>query len=78
MAYALDLHRELPTSNGNRGHQELRRKIWWNLVVFDAAEAVTLGHTLEAKIFENEVQFPKEVNIRHLSLAPPLLTVPTY
>jgi hypothetical protein len=61
MAYALGLHKELPGSNEPEHRQELRRKIWWNLVVFDAAEAVTLGRALDTKIFETEVQCPRDV-----------------
>jgi hypothetical protein len=63
MAYALGLHKELPQSNGSRENKQLRRHIWWNLVVFDAAEAVTLGRTLDTKIFETEVQCPEDVGI---------------
>ena len=62
MAYALGLHKELRGCSPE--DQELRRTIWWNLVVFDAAEAVTLGRTLDTKIFDNEVQCPKEVGTR--------------
>ncbi|EXJ69864.1 uncharacterized protein A1O5_06936 [Cladophialophora psammophila CBS 110553] len=61
MAYALGLHKEQPNSNQSAEHQELRRKIWWNLVVLDSAEAVTLGRTLDTKIFESEVKYPREV-----------------
>ncbi|KIW68455.1 hypothetical protein PV04_04398 [Phialophora macrospora] len=61
MAYALGLHKELPGSSEPEDRQELRRKIWWNLVVFDAAEAVTLGRALDTKIFETEVQCPRDV-----------------
>ncbi len=61
MAYALGLHKEQPNSTNFSEHQELRRMIWWNLVVFDAAEAVTLARTLDTKVFENEVLWPKEV-----------------
>ncbi|OQU96958.1 Fungal Zn2-Cys6 binuclear cluster domain-containing protein [Cladophialophora immunda] len=61
MAYALGLHKEQPSSNQSVENQELRRKIWWNLVVLDAAEAVTLGRTLDTKIFESEVKYPQEI-----------------
>lgn len=60
MAYALGLHKELPNSMQFNEHQELRRKIWWNLVVFDASEAVTLARTLDTQIFETEVLSPNE------------------
>ncbi|OAP64574.1 hypothetical protein AYL99_00546 [Fonsecaea erecta] len=63
MAYALGLHKEQPNSNQSTEHQELRRKIWWNLVVLDAAEAVTLGRTLDTKIFESEVKYPQEIGL---------------
>ncbi|OCT52438.1 hypothetical protein CLCR_09648 [Cladophialophora carrionii] len=62
MAYALGLHKELAGSNAPREHLELRRKLWWNLVVFDAAEAVTLGRALDTKVFETEVQCPRDVS----------------
>jgi hypothetical protein len=59
MAYALGLHKEIQhTSNQPPEACELRRMIWWNLITFDAAEAVTLGRTLDSKIFETEVDFP--------------------
>ena len=61
MAYALGLHKEVLNRNQPVEHQELRRKIWWNLVVFDAAEAVTLGRTLDTKIFETEVECPRDI-----------------
>ncbi|KIX99440.1 uncharacterized protein Z520_05016 [Fonsecaea multimorphosa CBS 102226] len=60
MAYALGLHKEQPNSNQSVEHQQLRRKIWWNLVVLDAAEAVTLGRTLDTKIFDSEVKYPQQ------------------
>ncbi|KAJ9617260.1 hypothetical protein H2200_000981 [Cladophialophora chaetospira] len=61
MAYALGLHKELHNNPQSNEHQELRRMIWWNLVVFDAAEAVTLARTLDTKIFESEVHHPREM-----------------
>ncbi|OAL37997.1 hypothetical protein AYO20_02830 [Fonsecaea nubica] len=61
MAYALGLHKEQPNNNSSVEHQALRRKIWWNLVVLDSAEAVTLGRTLDTKIFESEVKYPQEI-----------------
>jgi hypothetical protein len=61
MAYALGLHKDMPNHNETNENRQLRRQIWWNLVVFDAAEAVTLGRTLDTKIFETEVQYPQEL-----------------
>lgn len=60
MAYALGLHKEQHYSNDNVQRQQLRRQIWWNLVVLDAAEAVTLGRTLDTRIFETEVHTPRD------------------
>lgn len=62
MAYALGLHKEIPSSANHTGKQDLRRKIWWNLVVLDAAEAVTLGRTLDKTVFDTEVRYPQAVH----------------
>lgn len=62
MAYALGLHKESSNCSLPVEAQELRRKIWWSLVAFEAAEAVTLGRTLDTSIFKSEVKYPREVN----------------
>jgi hypothetical protein len=62
MAYALGLHKEPGSSNLPVEIQDLRRQIWWNLVVLDAAEAMTLGRTLDTGIFESEVRLPQEAH----------------
>ncbi|KAJ9619123.1 hypothetical protein H2204_012770 [Knufia peltigerae] len=58
MAYALGVHKETPIPGQTDVSQELRRTIWWNLVVLDAAEAVTLGRNLDGSIFDSEVRHP--------------------
>ncbi|KAI1617148.1 fungal-specific transcription factor domain-containing protein [Exophiala viscosa] len=62
MAYALGLHKEMHLSIHGTENQELRRTMWWNLVVLDAAEAVTLGRTLDTNIFDSEVRYPQDAN----------------
>ena len=62
MAYALGLHKEMRLSVYGTGNQELRRTIWWNLVVLDAAEAVTLGRILDTNIFDSEVRYPQDAH----------------
>lgn len=58
MAYALGVHKETPAPGQTEMTQELRRTIWWNLVVLDAAEAATLGRNLDGSIFDSEVRYP--------------------
>ncbi|KAK5039150.1 hypothetical protein LTR13_003406 [Exophiala sideris] len=62
MAYALGLHKEMHIGLPGTRNQELRRTIWWNLVVLDAAEAVTLGRTLDINVFDSEVQYPQKAH----------------
>ena len=64
MANALGLHKELPIMDTrlNEKQKELRRRIWWTLVVLDAGEATTLGRVSNANLFSSEVNLPSNMN----------------
>ncbi|KAG0649560.1 Thiamine repressible regulatory thi1 [Hyphodiscus hymeniophilus] len=64
MAYALDLHKELPgpETSQDRQQRELRRRIWWTLVVLDTAEATTLGRVPLMDAFSFKVNVPKNID----------------
>jgi hypothetical protein len=64
MANALGLHKELAISDGrhNRKQRELRRRIWWSLVVLDVGEATNLGRISNSNLFTSEVNLPSNIN----------------
>lgn len=64
MAYALGLHRELPCGEGtpNAKQRELRRRIWWSLVVLDTNETTTFGRISNRPIFEFAVNLPRNID----------------
>jgi hypothetical protein len=64
MANALGLHKELAISDGrhNRKQRELRRRIWWSLVVLDVGEATNLGRVSNSNLFTSEVNLPSNIN----------------
>ncbi|KAH8703624.1 fungal-specific transcription factor domain-containing protein, partial [Talaromyces proteolyticus] len=64
MAHALGLHKELPGNETARDkHQrELRRRIWWSLVVLDTGEGTTLGRVSKTELFNSEVKLPRNIN----------------
>ena len=61
MAHALGLHKELPgeETEQDRQQRELRRKIWWTLVVLDTGEGTTLGRVSKTNLFDSEVKIPR-------------------
>ena len=71
MAHALGLHRELPGEETiqDRQKRELRRRIWWSLVVLDTGEGSTLGRVSNTNIFDSEVKIPSNLD-DNLSLPP--------
>lgn len=64
MANALSLHRELPGEETphNRRERELRRRIWWSIVVLDAGEATTLGRVANTNLFDLKVKPPRNID----------------
>ncbi|KAL1968617.1 hypothetical protein VTN77DRAFT_1443 [Rasamsonia byssochlamydoides] len=60
MAYALGLHRELP--GGDEKKRELRRRIWWSLVVLDTNESTTLGRVSNGPVFNFAVNTPRNID----------------
>ncbi|KKA20215.1 clr-2 [Rasamsonia emersonii CBS 393.64] len=64
MAYALGLHRELPGGEGtpNAKQRELRRRIWWSLVVLDTNETTTFGRISNRPIFDFAVNLPRNID----------------
>jgi hypothetical protein len=64
MANALGLHRELPGEDISQDKQkrELRRRIWWSLVVLDTGEGSTLGRVSNTNIFNSEVKIPSNID----------------
>jgi hypothetical protein len=64
MANALGLHRELPGEDISEDKQkrELRRRIWWSLVVLDTGEGSTLGRVSNTTIFNSEVKIPSNID----------------
>lgn len=73
MAYALDLHKELPgpETPQNLPQRELRRRIWWTLVVLDTGETTTLGRIPLMDAFAFEVNTPRNIDdsVSSLSLS---------
>lgn len=47
MAIGLGLHREFPGWNSSPLKQEMRRRSWWGLFIFDAGAAVTFGRPID-------------------------------
>lgn len=43
MALSLGLHRELPDWNISLLQQEMRRRVWWGLFIFDSGASTTFG-----------------------------------
>ncbi|RFU35287.1 hypothetical protein B7463_g1036, partial [Scytalidium lignicola] len=68
MANALGLHKELPGDIGGgtdivaKRHREIRRRIWWCLVVLDAGEATNLGRVSKINLFDSEVNLPSNID----------------
>jgi hypothetical protein len=64
MAYALGLHRELPGGDGapSARQRELRRRIWWSLVVLDTNESITFGRISNGHVFDFAVHRPRSIN----------------
>ncbi|KAG0644958.1 Regulatory GAL4 [Hyphodiscus hymeniophilus] len=56
MAHALGLHKELlgEDTSEDKQQRELRRRIWWSLVVLDTGEGSTLGRVSNTNIFDSE------------------------
>jgi transcriptional regulatory protein GAL4 len=46
MAFGLGLHKDLPRWNSNLLHEEIRRRTWWCLYIFDAGSTITFGRPL--------------------------------
>lgn len=68
MANALGLHKEPAGEVGGedggigRRNREIRRRIWWSLVVLDAGEATNLGRVSKINLFDSEVGLPSNIN----------------
>jgi hypothetical protein len=64
MAHALGLHKELPgeETNQDKHKRELRRRIWWSLVVLDTGEGSTLGRVSNTNMFDSEVKIPRNID----------------
>ncbi|KAH8807166.1 fungal-specific transcription factor domain-containing protein [Xylogone sp. PMI_703] len=68
MANALGLHKELPgdisggTDIAAKRHREIRRRIWWCLVVLDVGEATNLGRVSKNNLFDSEVNLPSNID----------------
>ncbi|KEF55873.1 uncharacterized protein A1O9_07453 [Exophiala aquamarina CBS 119918] len=46
MALSLGLHREHPSWNVGILHQEMRRRVWWGLFLFDSGASTTFGRPI--------------------------------
>ncbi len=46
MAFGLGLHKEFPQWKSNLLHEEIRRRTWWCLYIFDAGSTITFGRPL--------------------------------
>jgi hypothetical protein len=66
MANALGLHKELPGEETpqDRPERELRRRIWWSLVILDTGEGTTLGRVSNTNVFDCEIKTPKNIDDR--------------
>lgn len=51
MAIGLGLHRELPLWNIKPFEREVRRRVWWVLVTFDAGASITFGRPIVSVMF---------------------------
>lgn len=50
MAIGLGLHRELPLWNIKPFEREVRRRVWWVLLIFDAGASITFGRPIVSLI----------------------------
>ena len=46
MALGLGLHKDFPRCKSNLLHEEIRRRTWWCLYIFDAGSTITFGRPL--------------------------------
>jgi transcriptional regulatory protein GAL4 len=46
MAFGLGLHKDFPRCKSNLLHEEIRRRTWWCLYIFDAGSTITFGRPL--------------------------------
>jgi transcriptional regulatory protein GAL4 len=46
MAFGLGLHKDFPQWKSNPLHEEIRRRTWWCLYIFDVGSTITFGRPL--------------------------------